>query len=207
MIVNYQSEFPIDDATCRAATGQSLSQWFSAIDQHGGTSLKRRDAIQWIYENCNKHAWWSTTLWVEYERARGVVQKDGRAEGYNICVTKTLTASIHQVYLALTERAAWHNWFGELREFEVTVGGRFLDLEGNMGEFLRVRVDKDLRFSWQGKQSPAPTQVDIALAAKGAAKTGITLTHNRIQQRDEADGLREAWSQAFDRLKSLVEHP
>jgi hypothetical protein len=46
--------------------------------------------------------------------------------------------------------------------------------------------------------------VDVAFAAKGS-KTGITLNHTRIQARDEADGLRAAWTAAFDRLKTALE--
>ena len=44
-----------------------------------------------------------------------------------------------------------------------------------------------------------------SLADKGKGRTGITLTHNRIQTRAEADGLRAAWGTAFDRLKSVLE--
>lgn len=51
----------------------------------------------------------------------------------------------------------------------------------------------------------APTLVDVTIADKGKGKTGLTLMHQRIQNRPEADGLRNAWSQAFDRLKLHLE--
>ena len=34
----------------------------------------------------------------------------------------------------------------------------------------------------------------------------MMMTHDRIQNREEADGLREGWAQALDRLKSVLEY-
>ena len=46
---------------------------------------------------------------------------------------------------------------------------------------------------------------DICVALEKAGKTGITLNHGRIQTRAEADGLRRAWGEAFERLKKKLE--
>ncbi|MBL8230120.1 MAG: SRPBCC domain-containing protein, partial [Bryobacterales bacterium] len=46
--------------------------------------------------------------------------------------------------------------------------------------------------------------VDVVFQAKGT-KTGVIVTHDRIQTRAEADGLRRAWGEALDRLKQMLE--
>lgn len=205
MIVEFKSEQPLTDEACKEATGKTISQWQVALLEQGGTNLKRRDAIQWIHENGNKDAWWCTTIWVEFERAQGILQKDGLLEGYNICVTKTIQATLQDVYKELSNSKSWSQWFGDHVVVQVAEGEKFSDDNQNFGTFLRVRPDKDLRFTWHSLSSVSTTQVDLALAAKGPNKTGITLTHNRIQQREEADGLRVAWAAAFDRLKLQLE--
>lgn len=205
MNVEFQSDQPLTDAACQKATGKTIAQWLAAIANHCGEQRKRRDTIQWIYEQNNKDLWWSTTLWVEFERAQGMLQKDGLIEGYNICVTKTIQAPLPEVYRAFSEANVLSHWFGKKVQAKVEVGGDWIDDSQNHGEYLRVRPDKDLRFTWRGLKSPSTTQVDVAFASKGDNKTGITLTHNRIQNRDEADGLRSAWGLAFDRLKTFVE--
>ncbi len=45
----------------------------------------------------------------------------------------------------------------------------------------------------------------VTFADKGKGKTLVTLMHNRIQNRTEADGLRAAWGAAFDKLKQMLE--
>ena len=104
MKIAYQSDFPVTDTACQQATGKTLKQWYDALDQRGGTTQKRRDAINWLHAEMNKDVWWCTTAWVEYERAKGIVnKKDGLIEGYNICVTKTIAAPLPEVYAAFTD--------------------------------------------------------------------------------------------------------
>jgi uncharacterized protein YndB with AHSA1/START domain len=206
MKVEYKSDFPITDAACQSATGRTLKAWFGELDSKGD-SQNRRDSINWLYaEMKTKDAWWSTTVFVEYERTKGIVnKKDGLIEGYNICVTKAVAAPLDVVYAAFVESERLAQWLGKGIKTNASEGSKFEDSDGNSGQFLRVRENKDVRLTWQGSKSDAPTQVDIAFADKGKGKTGITLTHNRIQTRAEADGLRAAWGTAFDRLKSILE--
>lgn len=204
MKVNLTSDFVVDDATCKANTGKTLAEWFAVLDARG-TAAGRRDVIQWLYDQTGrgKDVWWPTTIWVEYERAKGVVnKKDGLGEGYNICVTKTVAGSVDDVYRAFTDAgsAGWLGMAGSASE-----GGEYADDGGNRGTWTRLRPGKDVRLSWTTAGVPTVTQVDAAFADKGKGKTGITLTHNRIQTREEADGLREAWGAAFDRLKAALE--
>ncbi len=206
MKVAYKSDHPVTDAACKKATGKTLKQWIAELDKRGGTDQKRRDAINWLYDQMGKDMWWSTTAWVEFERSHGVVnKKDGLAEGYNICVTKTIVAPVADVYRAWTGAAPLKKWYGSGMKAKVSDGGAFEDEGGNSGEYLRVRADKDLRFTWNHAKAEASTRVDVAFADKGKGKTGITLNHQRIQNRGEADGLRNAWGAAFEKLKELLE--
>lgn len=206
MKVNYQSDFPVTDAECKAATGKTFAEWGEVIEKSGFAS-KRREAIRMIYDSTERKSdvWWPTTIWVEYERAKGVVKKDGRAEGYNICATKTIKASVEDIYKAWIDTDAMKDWYCGGYEGEVAEGSSFKDCDGNTGTFTRVRENKDLRMKWNSREGDGETLVDVVFADKGGGKTLVTLTHQRIQDRPEADGLRHAWGEAFDRLKERLE--
>lgn len=200
MKIEIRSDHPVDEATCKARTGRTLGEWSALL---AGRGEGRREAINWLYEQMGKDAWWPTTVWVEHERRHGIVhKKDGLGEGYNICVTKTIAAPPEAIYRAFTDPGA-AGWLG-LRE-AATEGSAFADEAGNRGTWLRLRPGKDVRLAWQTAGLPHPTQVDAAFADKGKGRTGITLMHQRIQTRDEADGLRQAWSAGFDRMKAALE--
>lgn len=199
MRIDLTPDFPVTDEACQAATGRTITQWIEALEGQGAACKTRRDAISWLVSQMEKEFWWPTTIWVEMERRKGIVKKDGRGEGYNICSTKTVSAPVSAVYAAFATPGEL-SWLGGAVESDHSIKSS----EGHVGTATRVRQDKDLRYVWQTKGSPDPTEVDVMLAEK-AGKTGITLSHSRIQTRDEADGLRRAWGEALTKLKQQLE--
>jgi hypothetical protein len=199
--VDYRPDFPVTDESCRAATGRSLADWFAFIDA-AGLSDKRRDAIQAVYNETGrgKDVWWPTTIWVEMEKARGIVQKDGRPEGFNICCTKSFKQSPAELFPHFATDGAFGSWVpGWSGAIEEGTTFRCGEATGTVG---RVRPAKDIRMKWVSP-GRAPTDIEIQFAVMGG-KTTINFYHKRIDSRDEADGLRRAWGEALDRLKTKV---
>ncbi|MBI5608469.1 MAG: SRPBCC domain-containing protein [Deltaproteobacteria bacterium] len=201
MHFEFAPDFPVTDAACSLATGKPFAHWFQVIDS-AGLASKRREAIQHIYNDTGrgKDVWWPTTIWVEFERARGIVQRDGRAEGYNICCTKGFKQTPAEIFVHLASEPAlakWvEGWSGALVEGTPFTCG---PCKGTVG---RIRDGKDLRLQWQ---SPGFGVTDVEMMfAVAAGKTTLNVYHKRIATRDEADGLRRAWGQALERLKPLV---
>lgn len=180
MKVELVPDFPVDDATCKEHTGKTFGEWADLLAADPNLAGKRRDAINWVWDQVGRspqQAWWGTTIWVEYERKIGRTQKDGLFQGYNICNTKSIKASAEAVQQAL------------LPYFENVV---------------RVREGKDIRAIWHTPGVPNPTQVDVMLAFKDG-KTGVNINHDRIQTREEADGLRRAWGEVLNKVKAELE--
>lgn len=193
------------DAACREATGKSLEAWFAALDTQGGLEQNRRDRSQWLLDATGKNVWWTTTLAVEYERARGQKEKDGRPTGYSICSTKTIAAPLERVFAAFADAAALDRWLGPGTRLEFADGGTFSNADGDRGTFRRIRANKDLRLSWEHPTLGPGTSVEVLFAGKGQGKTGVTLNHTRIATRREADQLRLGWQAAFEALKTQLE--
>lgn len=179
MSFKLQSDYPVTDEACKKATGKTLEEWAEAIKANPEIANKRRDALVWIMGDSRtaEAVWWATTIWVEYERRLGRVQKDGRPEGYNICCTKSIAAPVEQIQKSLE------------KEFK---------------NITRVRDGKDIRATWRSDGVDTDTDVDVAMVPTGN-KIGITLTHKRIGSRDEADGLRSYWSGRLAELKTELE--
>ncbi|MFN0060531.1 MAG: SRPBCC family protein [Planctomycetota bacterium] len=195
----------ITDAVCKQKTGKTLKQWFEGFDKAGGLERGRRELTNSVHEQVNKDAWWATTLAVEYERARGQVEKDGKPTGYSMCSTKTIAAPLDRVFAAFGEPKQLDNWFGPKNKVSFKDGGGFENGDGDKGTFKRIRALKDIRFSWEHPTLGPGTAVEVLFADKGKGKTGITLNHTRIQSRREADQIRESWSAAFESLKRFIE--
>jgi uncharacterized protein YndB with AHSA1/START domain len=195
----------VDDASARAKTGKTLRQWFAHLDELGGLERGRRELVNQLYSGAKLDEWWATTLVVEYERARGALEKDGKPKGYSICSTKTIAAPLARVFAAFGAAQDLDRWLGARTKVEFEDGGTLQNGDGDRATFQRIRTNKDLRLVWQHEQRAPGSQVEVLFAAKGADKTGITLNHTRIQSRKDADELRAGWSAAFDELKRHLE--
>ncbi len=134
-----------------------------------------------------------------------MLRKDGLPEGYGICVTKTISAAPSACYAVWADARDFAKWFGDGVKANVQDGGEYSDAGGNKGVYSRVRENKDLRFSWENPTFSSISAVDVMFNEKAPGKTLVTLNHSRIQTRHEADGLRSAWGEAFDRMKKQIE--
>lgn len=193
------------DAAAKSATGKPLSAWYAELDALGGVSAGRRELVNHVYAATDKDEWWATTIVVEYEKARGAAEKDGRPKGYSICSTKTITAPLATVFAAFGDAKSLDAWLGPDSKVAFTDGGALSNGDGNRATFTRIRTDKDLRLDWQAEGLAPGTQVEVLFADKGKGKTGITLNHTRIQSRRDADALRAGWASALDALKTHLE--
>ncbi len=195
----------LTDATTEAATGKSLAAWFAELDALGGPSKGRRELVNHIYSPAAKNEWWATTIVVEYEKARGAHEKDGKPKGYSICSTKTISAPLADVFAAFGDAAALDAWLGPKTKLAFEDGGALTNGDGNHAKFTRIRANKDLRIEWNSEGLAPGTQVEVLFADKGKGKTGITLNHGRILDRRDADVLRACWAAALDALKARLE--
>ena len=203
MKVTNKSDFPITDTTCKEATGKSLKEWFKELDKIDGLKIGRRAATQHIY-GIKADSWWPTTIYVEYERHHDVTKKDGLAEGYTICATKTIKTPVDKVYRAWTDAKKFTEIFGDDPKQDVKEGGALTCKAGTKATFTRVRPNKDLRFTWEHKGSSAPITIDVQFQ-DNKGNCLMNVMPSRVQTREEADGLRAAWGDALTKLKAICE--
>lgn len=204
MKIELKSEHSITDESCKAATGKTIQEWYAEIDAKGLEAKGRRETTQYLVNDYKMDLWWATTLSVGFEEHKGKKEKDGRLKGYFICSTKTIAAPVEAVYKAWVDPSLLSQWIGTSASVNAVDGGELSDGDGNKGVFKRVRENKDLRLAWftaGGEES----LVDVVISDKGGGKTGLLVNHDRIQTRAEADGVREAWAGAINKMKTLLE--
>lgn len=201
MKVTNKPDFTVDDATCKAQTGKTFAEWFAVLDAFDGIKKGRRESIQHMYEQ-KPDTWWLTTIYVEYERSKGITKKDGLSEGYTICVTKSINAPVDKVYRIWNERLG--DWYEDGAKQDLKEGGQLTCGGGTKASFMRIRENKDLRMTWEHPGCTAPMTLDVQFQ-DNKGKTLMNAMTSRVQTRDETDGLRDAWGAALTRLKGLAE--
>jgi uncharacterized protein YndB with AHSA1/START domain len=203
MQVSNRSDHPIDDSACKAATGKNFTEWYAELDAFDALKKGRRESILYVTATV-KDAWWPTTIIVEYETHKGVMKKDGRPEGYTICVTKSISAPVEKTYAVWAAPSQFAEMFGDNGVQTLAEGAGIACDGGCKATFSRIRPNKDLRFVWEHPGCTAPMTVDVQFQ-DNKGKTLMNVMTSRVQTRAEADGLRDAWSGALTRLKAMAE--
>ena len=202
MKIELRSDKPLDDI--KAETGRSLAEWCALLDAFGGPGKGRREIGNHLYDSYKLDPWWIATLNIEYEAHHGLREKDGRAKGYTICATKSIKATPQQCFDACADAAALDRWHGPGHVLDFRDGGNLRNDDGNAATIKKVNPGKAIKLTWAQPDAASDTPVEIKFQPAGA-KTTVMVTHDRLQTRAEADGLRRAWGEALERLKAVLE--
>lgn len=125
----------------------------------------------------------------EAVKAQGRPQEERRAragapiEGYRAYASKTVNVPVERLFAAWTDETVRSRWLGD----------RVLTLRGRT-------ENKSLRARWEDD-----TPVDVRFAAKGAAKSEVSVDHQKIGDEARAAELKARWKERLDALKRHLE--
>ncbi|MGE3109246.1 MAG: hypothetical protein AB7G11_04510 [Phycisphaerales bacterium] len=152
------------------------------IDRGGGPQLSHAQIAQMLSDQ-GVPDWWSQMVTVGYEQARGRREKHQKPGGYEISVSRTISASVREAFDAWTSEARRSNWLPEA--FEIRT----------------VTPMKYVRGPWADGQ----TYLNVNFTAKGSAKCQVTAQHAKIRSAAKAETLKKFWTRRLEALKSHLE--
>lgn len=196
----------IRDEKVIAATGRSWEQWFRILDRWRAIEKGHKETAKHLRAAHGLGAWWSQTVTIEHERARGVREEMQRGSGeFAADVTRTIDCGIRKAYAAWRDPARLSVWFTTKAEQEFRAGGRYSNADGDCGVFLAIEPLRRIRFTWENPRHHTGSSVEVRFARKEDGRTLIRVSHGRLAAKKEAEDLKGAWSWALDSLKSYLE--
>lgn len=174
------AETPVSEAAVRAATGRGWDEWFAWLDEAGAARLPHGDIAKLVHA-AGVPGWWSQSVAVGYERARGLRAKHQKVDGYSASASKTVAVPLAVLYAACAGEASRDRW-----------------LVPPPGATYRVRgatLDKSVRLVWSDG-----TVVTIGVYAKGEAKSLIGVQHDKLPDAEAVVQLKAFWKESLERL-------
>jgi hypothetical protein len=173
----------VSESALLAATGRPFAEWLSMLDRWGATERTHAEIATWLNVDHEVAGWWSQTLAVGYERARGMRARHQNAAGFTVSVSRTIVSSSGVLTEAFTDerrRAAW------LPDAPMSLR------TGTSGG--------SIRFDW----ADPPSRVVVWLGEKGD-RTQAVVAHERLPDASAVEHLKPMWREALGRLKALLE--
>lgn len=171
----------VGDDAIKAATGKTWSQWITVLDRAKSHEKPHKEIAAWLHRERGLSAWWSQTVTVGYEQAKGLRVLHQKPTGFEISVSRTIAVSAQKAF------AAWRN---------ASSRRSFLD------EQLSLRTatsPKSLRFNREDD-----TIIEVRIYPKGADKCQVAVQHFRLKSATAAASAKKHWGYALDSMKKTL---
>lgn len=174
----------MSEAAILKGTGRSWDEWFRILDAWDATSHTHTEIARHVNTELGVDGWWSQSVTVGYERARGRRAPNQRPEGFEVSISKTVAIPPLEAWRAFVEprrRATW------------------LDLP--------MRMRTGTRTMGRSAQFDVPsegTRVNAYFDAKGDDRCVVTVTHVKLADATDVASHRAAWKVRLGRLAELA---
>lgn len=173
----------VSDEAVRAKTGKGWKEWFAILDKMGARKMTHKDIAKYLYDNHKISGWWSQSVTVGYEQARGMREKHQRVGGYyDISVSRTLEVPVSKVFKAWRDEKARAKWLGK----EIAI--------------RNATANKYMHLTWADKK----TKLDLNFYSKGPAKSQVVVQHSKLPNAKAAAKMKTYWSKNLERLKGFL---
>lgn len=127
--------------------------------------------------------------------------------------TQIISAPPPEVYAAFTNAAALCEWLCNVSQADAHERGRLYLWWNNgyyaVGEFITLKLNQKICFSWHGRGEPGITHVKVALKPTGNGLTKVKLEHigfgKEKSWRETTKNIKRVWRDGLENLKSVLE--
>lgn len=173
----------LSEAAIVKGTGRGWDDWFRTLDAWDATSHTHTEIARYINAEHGIDGWWSQSVTVGYERARGMRAPNQRPEGFEVSVSKTVDMPSIDAWRAFVEPKRRSTW--------LDLGLRMRTGTRTMGRSARFDVPSE------------GTRVNVFFDAKGDTRSVVTVTHVKLDGPDDVAAHRTAWRERLGRLAAL----
>ncbi len=175
----------LDDEVVQHNTGRTWSEWFALLDEWGATDRKHPEIARWLVSEHGISGWWSQSVTVAYEQARGMRQPGQRASGhFAVSVSRTIAVPVQQLFEAFVDEALRDQWLPDA-PFSIRT----------------ATAPKSIRANWKGGDE----RVNVGFTDKGDGKSTVGLEHERLADADAAAAANAFWRERLAVLKTVLE--
>jgi uncharacterized protein YndB with AHSA1/START domain len=173
----------VSEASVARATGRGWQAWFDLLDAWGAVARPHPEIARFIADEHGVDGWWSQSITVTYERARGLRVPGQRPDGFRLTASKTLPVPAEAAFAAFEDAALRDAWLpaGSLRRRTAT-------------------PPRTARYDWED----GSTRVNVGVTPAAAGRSRIALSHERLPDAETADEMKAWWRERLDALATLL---
>jgi hypothetical protein len=177
-------EPPMSDEKVTEATGRAWDAWFALLDEWGAAARTHTEMARRLREAHGVTNWWSQSITVAYEQARGLRAPGEHADGFALTASKTVGVPVERLFEAWSDGALRERW-----------------LAGGQLRLRTATAPKSARYDWED----GTTRVNVGFVAVAGGRSRVALAHERLPDAETCDEMKLWWRERLAALKPLLE--
>ena len=175
---------PVADERVVEATGRGWADWFAVLDEWSAASRSHTEIARWLREEHGVDGWYSQSLTVGYERARGLRAPGERPDGFAVGASRTIAVPVERLFDAFEDVAVRERWLPD----------------GSLHTRTATRP-RTARYDWED----GTTRVIVGFEQAGDGRSRVALSHERLPDADAAGEMKAWWRERLTELKAQLE--
>jgi hypothetical protein len=177
-------EPPVAEERVVVATGRGWQAWFELLDAWEAATRTHKEIARWLREEHGVDGWYSQSIAVGYERARGLREPGERPDGFAVGVSRTVAVPVERLFEMVADEQLRERWLpgADLRERTAT-------------------FPRTARYDWED----GSTRVVVGFEGLGEAKSRVAISHERLPDAETAGEMKAWWRERLTALKSRLE--
>jgi hypothetical protein len=172
------------DANVRQNTGKGWREWFRILDAWGAKERTHSDIVRYLMGEHGVPGWWSQSITVGYERARGMRAKYQSVTGFfQVSVSKTFPIGVGKLFKFFAEAPQRNRW-----------------LERGTLKVRKTLKNRSVRFDFRDGTS----RVVVSFDPRGRGKTTVAVQHERLPDARAVEEMRGMWKDHLERLAKML---
>jgi hypothetical protein len=154
------------------------------LDEWGAAGRPHKEIAGWLRTEHGVAGWWSQSITVGYERARGLRAPGQRPDGWSATASKTVAVPVDRLFEAFVDEGLRERW-----------------LPGAELYLRTATPSRSARYDWED----GSTRVVVGFDALGEGKSRVALEHARLPDAETAEEMKAWWRERVADLKPLLE--
>lgn len=177
------AEPPQSEAAIRRATGKGWDDWFRILDAWDGTSRSHREITEYVSEEFGVPGWWTQSVAVGFERARGMRATYQTASGFQVSVSKTFPVGVRELSRMFEEARRRSRW-----------------LEAGTLTLRTSRPGTSARYDFRDGNG----RLMAYFESKGRGKSTVHIQHERLDSAEAVGEMRAFWKERLGKLNEIL---
>jgi hypothetical protein len=169
----------MSDVAVKAKTGKTWPEWFAILDAAGASKMTHRQIITLLHEQHNLIGWWGQSVTGEYERARGLRNRNQTPDGYEANISKTFAGDADAVMHIFSDTRKRNRLLGDVKAGVSSIN----------------ETSRTVYLKW-----PDGTRPNIRIVSKSESKVQVVVQHTKLASAEDVAKMKAYWKEVLAKL-------